>query len=131
MNPSRITKEAFRAKVSFGLHKGYSDELLSKEEIIEEIRAYQKRLISEKNIYLSVSLSEALIVLGGQNEPHLILNFINYPRFPLDPPELKTVIENFIKHLMHVFNQNRMVVEYHDETVMLEYSTETDPRIRE
>ena len=31
---------------------------------------------------------------------------------------------------MDIFNQNRVVIEYHDETVMLEYSGEIDPKIR-
>jgi len=129
MEISRKSIEPFHARVSFGLNRHYSDELLLKEDVIKAIQAYQAKLISERDIYLSVSISDALIVLRNQKEPHLILNFINYPRFPLNHSELKQEIENLVKHLMAMFSQNRVVIEFHDETVMFERSKDIDPRI--
>ena len=130
MEISRKSLEPFKAIVNFGLLRAYSEELLSKEDIIKEIQAYQIQLIKEKKIFLSVSISESLVVLNNQKEPHITLNFINYPRFPLNPLILKLEIEILVKKLMDMFNQNRVVIEYHDETVMLEYSEEIDPKIR-
>ena len=130
MDISRKSLKPFKAIANFGLLRVYSEELLSKDHIIKEIQAYQIQLIKEKKIFLSVSISESLVVLSNQNEPHINLNFINYPRFPLDPLILKLVIESLVKKLMDIFNQNRVVIEYHDETVMLEYSEEVDPKIK-
>lgn len=130
MDISRKSLKPFKAIVNFGLHRAYSEESISKEDIIKEIQAYQIQLIKEKKIFLSVSISESLVVLNNQMEPHITLNFINYPRFPLDPLILKLEIESLVKKLMDIFNQNRVVIEYHDETVMLEYSEEVDPKIK-
>lgn len=129
MRVARKSIEPFKATVSFGLNKGYTDELISKEAIIREINDYQSKLANEKDIYLSISISETIITLIGQQEPHLVFNFINYPRFPLQVQELKQTIEHLIRQLMSTFQQNRVVVEYLDETVMLEFSSEVDPKI--
>lgn len=129
MNITRESLNPFSPKVTFGLYSGYSDKLLSKQEIIKSIQNYQNILIKSKRIYLSASVSDTTIVMSNQNEPHLIFNFINYPKFPLVSDVLKCKIEILIKYLMKEFNQNRVVVEYFDETVMLEYSEEIDPKI--
>src|SRR5690625_6674460 len=90
MRVERKSIEPFKATVSFGLNKGYTDELISKEAIIREINDYQSKLANEKDIYLSISISETIITLIGQQEPHLVFNFINYPRFPLQVQELRS-----------------------------------------
>ncbi|TQO38683.1 hypothetical protein GQ41_3343 [Arenibacter algicola] len=90
------------------------------------MQSYQNELITESD----VTLSECDIVLSGQVEPHLKLNFINYPKFPLEEKILKIEIENLTKSLMQKFEQNRVVIEYLNETVMLENSDLIDPRIK-
>ena len=116
--------------MTLGLEKGYTGNLIEKSLVIKFIQNYQDHLIKDKNIMLSVSLSECTIILSGQEEPHLNLNFINYPKFPLEETVLKSEIENMTKSLMSEFQQNRVIIEYLDETVMLEKSFETDPRIK-
>lgn len=116
--------------MTLGLEKGYTGNLIEKSLVIKFIQNYQDHLIKDKNIMLSVSLNECTIILSGQEEPHLNLNFINYPKFPLEETVLKSEIENMTKSLMSEFQQNRVIIEYLDETVMLEKSFETDPRIK-
>lgn len=43
---------------------------------------------------------------------------------------LKIEIENLTKYLMTEFEQNRVVIEYLDETIMLANSELIDPRIK-
>jgi hypothetical protein len=112
------------------LQFGYEKVLISKSEVIAFIQEYQDQLIKEKQIYLSASITECIILLSGQNEPHLIINFINYPRFPLKISVLKFEIEELTKQLMTSFRQKRVVIEFLDETVMFEDSKEIDPRIQ-
>ena len=69
-------------------------------------------------------------MLSGQVEPHLQLNFINYPKFPLKENILKIEIENLTRAVMQKFEQNRVVLEYLNETVMFEDSELIDPRIK-
>ena len=120
---------SFSAKITIGLERGYEKERIKKSLIIEYIQKKQNDLIKNKNIYLSASISECKIVMSGQIEPHLTINFINYPKFPLKEDKLKTEIENLTKNLILEFNQNRVVIEYLDETVMLEQNENIDPRI--
>lgn len=119
----------FSAKVSLGLERGYTGEVIDEKDVIRYIQELQNKLIQEKNLYLSVSLSKTNIVMSGQNEAHLVLNFINYPKFPLDADMLKKEIELMTVQLMHKFEQNRIVIEYLDETIMLEKEDKIDPRI--
>lgn len=130
MNLKKAYIKPFSAKVTLGLEIGYTKKLIKKSEIIKSLQNYQNELIKEKDIILSVSLSICDIILSGQIEPHLKLNFINYPKFPLEEKVLKSEIENLTKYLMTNFEQNRVVIEYLDETVMLENSELIAPRIK-
>ena len=126
---NRKSVKTFSAKVTIGLEKAYDKEKIEKDRVIEFIQKIQNELIKNKSIYLSVSVSECEIVMSGQIEPHLVLNFINYPKFPLEEDVLKMEIEELTKKLASQFKQNRVVIEYLDETVMFEQNDNIDPRI--
>tara|TARA_R110000764_G_scaffold42426_2_gene95565 strand:+ start:5063 stop:5374 length:312 start_codon:yes stop_codon:yes gene_type:complete len=96
----KLSIKPFSAKVTLGLELGYTKKLIKKSEVIKYLQSYQNELITESDVTLSVSLSECDIVLSGQVEPHLKLNFINYPKFPLEEKILKIEIENLTKSLM-------------------------------
>lgn len=130
MNFKKIAIVPFSAKMTLGLELGYTKKLIKKEEVIKYLQEYQEQLINDKNLVLSVSISESIIVLSGQVEPHLQLNFINYPKFPLKENVLKIEIENLTRAIMQKFEQNRVVIEYLNETVMFEDSELIDPRIK-
>ncbi|KAB1067944.1 hypothetical protein F6U93_08360 [Tamlana haliotis] len=124
------TINPFSAKVTIGLVQGYSKTLNSKASIIKHIQKLQDELIQSKKIFLTAAVSETIIVMSRQKEPHLTLNFINYPKFPLPETVLKEEIERLTKKLMIKFKQNRVVIEYLDETIMFEQSEGIDPNIR-
>ncbi|MFE8422487.1 hypothetical protein ABHQ57_00365 [Tenacibaculum sp. ZH5_bin.1] len=119
----------FKAIVNLGLEYGYTQKKIDKELVIEEISKYQKTLIEEEDIYLSCSITKSLIVLNNQKEKHLKLEFINYPKFQLSNTILKECVENLTIILMNKFSQNRVVIEYLDETKMLDKSLNIDSRI--
>lgn len=121
--------ESFFATINLGLVQGYSDILVKKADVYVAIQRFQNNLIQEKALYLSLSVSECDIVMSGQIEPHLKLNLINYPKFPLEEIELRKHIEDLAKKLMIAFNQNRVVIEFSNETLMIEKTEEIDPRI--
>ncbi len=68
-------------------------------------------------------------MLADQVEPHLEICVINYPKFPLNIEQLKTATQDLAGHLMQKFKQNRVVIEYLDETLMLEVTTDLDPNV--
>ncbi len=121
--------KTYTATITLGLERGYTKSLYSKDHVIGALQSYQKKRIAEANIYLSASITDCNIVLSGQNEPHLKLEFINYPKFPLDIEVFKKEIIDLGTHLLHAMKQNRTVIVFTDETYMLEVNKEIDPRI--
>ncbi len=67
--------------------------------------------------------------MDGQEEPHVKLEFIKYPRFEMEPSLLKNEIQKLTEYLMSEFGQNIIVIVYHDEIVMIENNASIDPRI--
>jgi hypothetical protein len=125
----RLSTLTFQGSIFLGLQSGYTDTLIDKKLVIETLNQFQSNLIKVENIFLSASVSECTIVLNQQNEPHLKIEFINYPKFPLEESKLKELILNLAKLLMIEFNQNRIVVVFTDETIMLEVDEKIDPKI--
>lgn len=124
-----IQTNKYTATVTIGLQKGYTKDFWSKSEVIEKLQEFQNRLIHNESLYLSAAVSECDIVLSGQIEPSLKLDFINYPKFPLDEEKFSESVIILTKGLMKELNQNRIVVVFHNKIVMLEYDPEIDPRI--
>ena len=122
--------KTFQASIFIGLEYGYTQKQINENLVIESLSELQKQLSAEKNIFLSASVSKTNIVLNDQNEQHLKIDFINYPKFPLDENIFKDEVLIIGKELMKQFEQNRILIIYTDETVMLEQSEEIDPRIR-
>ena len=59
----------------------------------------------------------------------LKLEFINYPKFPLEIEAFKEEIIKLGSHLLNKMRQNRTVIVFPDETIMLEIDEAIDPRI--
>mgnify|MGYP006919344387 CR=1 FL=1 len=123
------TIPTFTATFSIGLQKGYTQTLYTKEEVTTALQEYQDKLIKDKGMYLSARLTTCEVVLSGQIEPHLTFDFINYPKFELPIKTLKEAVLKLAKSLMKTFKQNRVVVVFSDDTIMIEIREEVDPRI--
>jgi hypothetical protein len=121
--------KTFTATITIGLEIGYTREHYSKEYLINELQEYQKKRIDESGVYLSASVSECIIVLSGQVEKHLKLEFINYPKFPLEVEVFKKEVVKLGSYLLYKIQQNRTVIVFSDETIMLEIDEAIDPRI--
>lgn len=121
--------KTFQASIFIGLEYGYTQKQIDENLVIESLSELQKQLSAEKNIFLSASVSKTNIVLNDQNEQHLKIDFINYPKFPLSEEIFKDEVLHFGKELMKQFEQNRILIIYTDETIMFEQSEEIDPRI--
>lgn len=129
MEIKKSSLPTFGGSLFIGLEKGYTAEKIDEEEIIASLVRFQKELSDSRKIYLSASVSRTKIILNGQNEDHLRIDFINYPKFPLKEEELKKEVLALAEKLMDAHSQNRMLAVFTDETVMLEKSEEIDPRI--
>lgn len=128
MNISSI--KTYRAKVTIGLFKGYSRELISSEEFRYALLEAQQKIKSEYDIALSAKLIPCEILFLGQEEPSIELQFIQYPKFPVEEAELKKAIIALTEFVMIKLEQNRVVIVFTDETIMLEQSENIDPKIK-
>lgn len=125
-----VVSENFWAIITIGLQKGYRDDIYSTDEFVSELQIEQDNLIEKHGVHLSCSLTNCLIVLSGQVEPSVELKFINYPKFPLSENDFKFYIKGLIKRLMKRLAQNRVVIRFHNEILMLENDMNIDPRIK-
>lgn len=124
-----IIKQNLSATIIIGVQIGYTTNSYNKEKLRTTIQQFQKLQITERGIYLSACISECEIVLSGQIEPHFKLDFINYPKFPLEETQFKSEVELMAIYLMEELAQNRLVIVFHNETKMLEKTDGIDPRI--
>ncbi len=124
-----IDYNIYKATLLIGLQRGYTNELIEEEMVLDELKKLQDMLIKTRGIYLSANCFLSTIVLSGQQEPHLNLQFINYTKFPLSLETFKTAVEKVAESLMNKFEQNRIVIQFHDANVMLENGDDIDPNI--
>ncbi len=122
--------KTFTAKATIGLFKGYSRELTSIEVFKEVLLEAQQKIKAEYDIALSAKLIPCEILFLGQDELSMELQFIQYPKFPIEESKLKKAILELTKLLMIKLEQNRVVIVFTDEIVMLEQSSEIDPNIK-
>jgi hypothetical protein len=126
----KISTKPFSATINIGLEYGYTKRPIDQKDIISHIQEYQDYLIKNQGIYLSCSVTNCDIVLSGQIEPHLKIGFINYPKFQIEHDVMRTEIQKLTESLMKKFEQNRIVIEFSDETIMFEEAVIIDNRIK-
>ena len=117
---NRVEASALRAELTVGMNRSYSDEKISMQELVYALTTCQLNLQSELNIKLSARVTPCRIVFSGQDEESVAVSFINYPRFPINETDFKKGVEFISSELMEKLSQNRIVIEYHDKTVMYE-----------
>lgn len=121
--------KTFKAEVVIGLYKSYTTELISQEEFNEALLQAQEVIKQDLSILLSAKTRMCQIQFLGQNEPSIELQLIQYPKFIVDEVNLKEAIIKLVEILMIRLQQNRIVIVFTDETIMLEQTVEIDPNI--
>lgn len=125
-----IACKTFRAQVTIGLNIGYTTDSISIETVKSELATAQQAVKKELNVVLSTKIRTCEIAFLGQEEPSVELEFIQYPKFMQEEALLKKAILKLTELLMMALQQNRVVIVFNDETVMLEKSEEIDPNIQ-
>lgn len=121
--------KTFTAQVTIGLYKGYSKELISPKVVKSELLKAQKDIKEKHGIFLSTKIRTCEIVFLGQEEPVIELEFIQYPKLLQEEALLKKAIVSLTEMLLLKLEQNRIVIVFTDETVMLEQTEAIDPNI--
>jgi hypothetical protein len=124
------TCKTFTAQATFGLYKGYSNELLSQKVLKENLLIAQRAVKEKYGVLLSTKIRTCEIVFLGQEEPAVELKFIQYPKFQQEEELLKKAIVSLTEILLIALEQNRVVIVFSDETIMIEQNNEIDPTIK-
>jgi hypothetical protein len=132
MNNKTTSKscKTFSAQVTIGLKKNYTTEIIPINRFKEELLKTQKTILQKYKVELSTKIRQCEIIFLGQEEPSIELEFIQYPKFPQEEKVLKKAISELTKMMMIELEQNRVVMVFSDETIMLEQSEGTDPNIQ-
>lgn len=128
-NIREYEKPSINGRITIGRRIGYSRKMYGRKHLVENLFAAQTALSKSKGITLSARLTKGSILLAGQDEPCFILDFINYPRFPVTPEQMKAGVLFIARTLLQYCQQNRIVVELDDKTRMLDLTDEIDPGI--
>jgi hypothetical protein len=122
--------KTFTATLTIGLIRGYSKNIISELEFKKALLKGQEHIKAHYKVQLSAKLSSCEILFLGQEEPSMALRFIQYPKFPNEESELTKAIIALTELMMIELEQNRVVIIFNDETVMLEKSDAIDPKIK-
>lgn len=122
--------KTFIAKVTIGLFRGYSNKSISLPEFKKALLKAQENILAKYQIELSAKVIPCEILFLGQEEPSMDLQFIQYPKFPQEESALKKAIRALTEMMMLELEQNRVVIVFTDETIMLEQSDAIDPNIQ-
>jgi hypothetical protein len=125
-----VNCKTFTAQITIGLFRGYSNISISVPEFKNALLKAQENIKTQSKIKLSAKLTMCEILFLGQEEPSVDLQFIQYPKFPQEESALKKAIVELTEQLMAEFEQNRVVIVFADETIMLERSSAIDPTIQ-
>lgn len=125
-----IKCKTFTAQATIGLNKVYSSDLISLQTVKQELFSAQETIKKEYSVVLSTKIRTCEIVFLGQEEPSIELEFIQYPKFLNEESLLKKAIVKLTELMMIALHQNRVVIVFNDETIMLEQSEEIDPSIQ-
>ena len=125
-----IKNKTFTANAVIGLVRGYSQKKISIVEFKKVLLSAQQKIREQHEIGLSIKLSSTEIIFLGQEEPSIDLQIIQYPKFPQTEEVLKKVFLELKEILMLELEQNRVVIVFAEETIMLEQSDIIDPNIQ-
>jgi hypothetical protein len=125
-----ITNKTFTGTACIGLTRNYSNTKIAIPELKKAVLKGQQMIYNQHGIGLSLKLTHTEIVFLGQDEPSMDIQLIQYPKFPQTEETLKKCFIALLKLMMLELEQNRVVVIFTDETIMLEQSDAIDPTIQ-
>lgn len=126
-----IQVPTYNAVINLGLQENNSTKIIEKAEVIQFIQSYQNKVLKKRNKLLSLKIYDTTIVCLGQVEPHIAIEFINYPKADLKPSDITSEAKRMTEELMIQFKQNRIVIVCTDQTIIIEQDNKLNPRIKE
>ncbi len=108
----------YEARIYIGSRRGYNGPKITKKVMKFSIKMYQTIKGLEKAS--PVRLTPTTYLWQDYEEKGWEIGIINYPRRPLGPLALQEYAMDLAAYLLEEHGQNRISIEFPDETVMLE-----------
>lgn len=105
--------ETYTATIYCGLKRGYTGTIIPFEEVEQIIQEWVD------GIGMCVTVTRTEYIYTDGREPGVIVGFINYPRFPAKPEDIKLRALDLSQILLRECHQMRLSIVFPDETIML------------
>lgn len=109
-----ISNKTWQAQIFCGLRKGYSEEVLTIDKIYRTCQKYVDR------VGWCVTVTPTKYIYKDGNEPGVIVEIIQYPRFPTPERILRNKTLELANILLVELGQQRLTVCFPDKTILLE-----------
>lgn len=106
--------DTITAKIFLGLREGYSDKVHTLDELSDFLQLRTNRG------GLCVTITPTTFIYKNGREEGAVIGLINYPRFPMDTEGLRKEAEEIARACKKEYKQNRVSIEYQDQTIMIE-----------
>lgn len=111
---AETTVPTFWARIYVGLREGYNGPLHDRAEIQDACQSFCD------DVGLCVTVEDTMFIYKAGRERGVVVECINYPRFPKEPGEIKSTALALAEELRVLCGQNRVSVVFPDETVMVD-----------
>lgn len=108
------TVETWKAQIYVGLKRGYSTEILTIDKVYRTIQEY----VDEFGWCVTVTPTKFIYMNG--HEPGVIIEAIQYPRFPETIKRLEEKVMELAEILLSEMDQYRVSICFPEKTIMLE-----------
>ena len=108
------TEKTWKAQIYCGLRKGYSNDIHSIEKVY---RACQKYV---DEIGWCVTVTPTKFIYRQGHKPGVIIEAIQYPRFPTPEEVLRVRVTELAKILLKELEQYRLTICFPEQTIMME-----------
>jgi len=106
--------DTFIATIYCGLRAGYSDKITDLDLIRDWCKSYCN------SVGFCVSFTPTEFIYKDGSEPGVIIGIINYPRFPKDKKDLKSIALYIATKVATISEQKRISILFPDTTITLE-----------
>lgn len=123
-----MSKNKYTGTINIGLQKGYTGEYYTKAEYVAYIQNWQLERSADHQLMFSPGIYEFDFVCGNLTEKHLAIRFINYPGSVVKKKHFRETVTALAGLLAKTFSQNRILIEYSDQNILLESTDEYDKK---
>jgi hypothetical protein len=109
--------DKYEVRLYIGSREGYNGPVISFDTLKESVKDFQ---IAQSEKAGPVRITRTTFVFRDYEEDGYEIGMINYPRKPLGPIMVHQFAMDLAAYLLERFKQNRISIEFPDETCMLE-----------